>query len=77
MIAPEHLSLSVVRECERVSISRSSFYYQPAGETVAKLAWMRLIDAQFLEMLWYGSRQMPRHLGVMVTRSVASGSGVG
>ena len=29
-----HLSLSVVRECERVSIRCSSFHYQPAGETV-------------------------------------------
>ena len=62
MIEPEHPSLSVVRQCELVSISRSGFYYQPVGETAENLALMRLIDAQFLETPWYGSRQMARHL---------------
>ena len=62
MIETEHPSLSVVRQCELVSISRSSFYYQPVGETAETLALMRLIDAQFLETPWYGSRQMARHL---------------
>ena len=62
LIEPEHGRLSVVRQCELVSISRSSFYYQPVGETADNLALMRLIDAQFLETPWYGSRQMARHL---------------
>ena len=70
MIEPGHPSLSVARQCELVSISRSGFYYQPAGETPLNLALMRLpeasasseIDAQFLETPWYGSRQMARHL---------------
>ena len=62
MIEPEHSTLSVVRQCELVSISRSSFYYQPVGETAENLGLMRLIDAQFLETPWYGSRQMARHL---------------
>ena len=62
MIEPEHSTLSVVRQCELVSISRSSFYYQPMGETAENLGLMRLIDAQFLETPWYGSRQMARHL---------------
>jgi len=62
MIEPEHPSLSVARQCELVSISRSGFYYQPVGETPLNLELMRLIDAQFLETPWYGSRQMVRHL---------------
>jgi putative transposase len=62
MIEPEHPALSVVRQCELVSISRSGFYYQPVGETELNLELMRLIDAQFLETPWYGSRQMARHL---------------
>ena len=62
MIEPAHPSLSVVRQCELVSISRSGFYRQPAGETPLNLELMRLIDAQFLETPWYGSRQMMRHL---------------
>jgi hypothetical protein len=31
------------------------------GATAENLALMRLIDAQFLETPWYGSRQMARH----------------
>jgi hypothetical protein len=59
-----------------VSISRSGFYYQPAGGTLLNLALMRLIDEQFLETPWYGSRQMMRHLrreGYMVGRLRALG----
>ncbi len=49
MIDPEHPQLSIVRQCELVSISRSGFYYQPAGETPLSLELMRLIDRQFLD----------------------------
>jgi putative transposase len=62
MIEPEHPRLSVVRQCQLVSISRSGFYYRPGGETPLNLTLMRLIDEQFLETPWYGSRQMARHL---------------
>jgi len=62
MIEPQHPRLSVVRQCELVSISRSGFYHKPAGETPLNLALMRLIDAQFLQTPWYGARQMARHL---------------
>jgi putative transposase len=71
MIEPDHPQLSIVRQCELVSISRSGFYYRPAGETPLNVTLMRLIDAQFLETPWYGSRQMARHLrreGYMVGR---------
>jgi putative transposase len=62
MIEPDHPRLSIVRQCELVAISRSGFYHRPAGETALNLELMRLIDAQFLETPWYGSRQMARHL---------------
>jgi putative transposase len=62
MIEPDHPRLSIARQCELVSISRSGFYYRPADETPLNLALMRLIDAQFLKPPWYGSRQMARHL---------------
>jgi putative transposase len=61
-IEPDHPQLSVVRQCELVSISRSGFYHRPVGETPLNLELMRLIDTQFLEAPWYGSRQMARHL---------------
>ena len=62
MIEPGHDRLSVVRQCALVSLGRSTFYRAPAAETAENLALMRLLDAQFLETPWYGSRQMVRQL---------------
>jgi putative transposase len=62
MIEPDHSQLSIVRQCELVSISRSGVYCRPAGGAPLTLELMRLIDAQFLETPWSGSRQMARHL---------------
>ena len=62
MIDPNHRRLSIVRQCELVTISRSTFYYEGKGETPLNLELMRLIDERFLETPFYGSRQMTRHL---------------
>ena len=62
LISVEHSRLSVVRQCELVDISRSSYYYTPSGESEYNLALMGEIDRQFLETPFYGSRQMARHL---------------
>jgi putative transposase len=37
-------------------------YYQPKGESAENLGFMALIDKQFLETPWYGSRQMARYM---------------
>ena len=62
MIDGDHKVLSIVRQCELVSISRSGYYYKPAGETELNLRLMRLIDEQHLATPFYGARQMARHL---------------
>uniref|UniRef100_UPI0035653BAD IS3 family transposase n=1 Tax=Azospirillum argentinense TaxID=2970906 RepID=UPI0035653BAD len=62
LIEPEHPQLSITRQCALVSLSRSSYYGPGKGEPAANLELMRLIDEQFLETPWYGSRQMTRHL---------------
>ncbi len=62
MIDPGHPRLSIVRQCELASISRSKFYRKPMARNEATLRLMRLIDEQFLETPWYGSRQMVRRL---------------
>jgi putative transposase len=62
MIEPEHPQLSIVRQCELIFISRSSYYGPVGGENQLNLALMRLMDEQFLQTPWYGSRQMTRHL---------------
>ena len=62
MIEPGHPSLSVGAQCRLLSISRSSFYYAPQGETEMNLDLMLLIDKQFLDTPFYGVRQMTWHL---------------
>ena len=54
--------LSLSRQCRLLSLSRSSFYYAPQGESAANLALMRRIDELYLQHPFYGSRQMSRHL---------------
>jgi len=71
MIEAQHEALSIVRQCELVSISRSAYYYQSTGETELNLRLMRVIDEQHLETPFYGARQMARHLrrqGYVVSR---------
>jgi putative transposase len=53
---------SLSRQCEILSISRSSLYYAPKGESAENLALMRRIDELFLKYPFYGSRQMTRQL---------------
>ena len=72
MIETEHPSLPVVRQCELVSISRSSFYYQPVGETAENLELMRLIDAQSWRRHGMALARWPGTSAVTVTRSAAS-----
>jgi putative transposase len=62
MIAPAHPGLSLSRQCALASISRSSFYHAPKGESPETLALMRRIDELFLRCPFFGSRQMVRQL---------------
>jgi putative transposase len=50
--------LSVRRQCELLGLSRSTLYYQPAGETSGDLRLMRMIDEQYTARPFYGSRRM-------------------
>jgi len=71
MITRDHPALSLSRQCEVLSISRSSFYYALKGESPENLALMRRIDELFLKYPFYGSRQMVRQLrreGIVVGR---------
>ena len=62
---------SFSHQCDLLSISWSSLYYSPQGESAENLALMRRIDELFLKRPFYGSRQMARYLrreGVHVGR---------
>lgn len=50
--------MSVRRQCELLGLSRSSLYYEPAGESAENLRLMRLIDEQYTAHPYYGSRRM-------------------
>ncbi|MCX7561931.1 IS3 family transposase [Sulfitobacter sp. F26204] len=62
MIETANADLSISKQCKLLSISRSSFYYEPKGESEMNLDLMRVIDKQFLETPFYGVRQMTWHL---------------
>ena len=53
---------SVRRQCVLLTLVRSNLYYDPKGESAENLWFMDIIDKQFLETPWYGSRQMARHM---------------
>ena len=58
IIDREHPGLSLVRQCALLGLSRSSLYYRPRGLNESDLELMALIDRQYLETPFYGSRRM-------------------
>ena len=58
MVDREHPSLSVVRQCKLLYISRSGLYYQPKGISEEDLTFMKLIDRQYLATPFYGARKI-------------------
>ena len=61
MVSKDH-ELSQRRQCTLLQLSRWTLYYQPKGESAENLRFMEIIDKQFLDTPWYGSRQMARHM---------------
>jgi len=53
-----HPSLSIVRQCRLLDISRSGLYYQPVGISEEDLTLMKLIDRQYLATPFYGARKI-------------------
>lgn len=62
MVEPANANVSIVQQCQLLSLSRSGWYYEAKGENPLNLSLMRMIDEQFLMTPYYGSRQMARHL---------------
>jgi len=64
-------SLSVVRQCQLLDISRSGLYYQPVGVSDEDLNLMELIDHQYMATPFYGARKIAawlKHKGQIVNR---------
>jgi putative transposase len=48
----------VVRQCELIGLSRSTYYYQPVGECSLNIELMHLIDEEYTRHPYYGSRRI-------------------
>ena len=55
---PSNPDISILRQCELLSLPRSSYYYQPKGESPLNLKLMRLLDEQYTKIPFYGSPKM-------------------
>ena len=51
-------SLSVRKQCDLAGVPRSTWYYEPRGETEQNLFYMRLIDEQYTKTPFYGVPRM-------------------
>jgi putative transposase len=58
MMDPNHPTLSISRQCHLLAVSRSALYDRPVQDHGSDLELMALIDRQFLETPYYGSRKM-------------------
>ena len=71
LIERNHGSLSINRQCGLVGLNRSSYYYEPQGESEETFALMREIDRIYTDHPCYGSRRIVavlRRQGIAVDR---------
>jgi putative transposase len=62
MIEPNHPDINLRRQCQLIGLHRSTYYYEPAGESELNLRLMRLIDEQYLKTPFYGWPKMTEQL---------------
>lgn len=62
MIDSQYPGVSILRQCDMLKISRSSFYYKRKRVKKEDLELMRIIDKQYLKTPVYGSRSMSNYL---------------
>jgi len=65
MIAPENEQIPVARQCELIGLARSSYYYEPAGESEYNEGLMKLIDELYTGHPVLGSRKIAEALRKM------------
>ena len=70
MIEVEKSKLSIVKQCELLSVHRSRFYYEPVPETAENLAIMRWLDEQYFETPFYGVVPVVVRLHKMVYQNI-------
>ena len=71
LVERESSELPLTQQAELLSVSRSSFYYQPREPSVEELAINHRIDELYTQSPFYGSRKIGAQLrreGVLITR---------
>lgn len=58
LIEPEHVDISVGRQCELLGLARSTYYWKEASEDPLNLHLMRLIDEEYTRHPFLGSRKI-------------------
>jgi len=58
MIEPRHKMITVVRQCDLLNLSRSSYYYVSEKDDRYNQLLMNLIDEQFTKTPFYGVPKM-------------------
>jgi putative transposase len=54
--------LTIEKQCDLLGLSRSSYYYQPCGESSENLALMKAIDKLYTKYPFYGARRLSINL---------------
>ncbi len=62
LVDREAAELPLVTQCERLSLNRSSVYYQPAPVSPEEVALKHAIDEIYTAYPFYGSRRITAHL---------------
>jgi putative transposase len=58
LIEAVHPQISIARQCDLVGLPRSTYYYHTQGESAENLTLMRLLDQQYTDTPYYGTRRM-------------------
>ncbi len=70
MVDREHPSLSLVRQCALLGVSRSSLYYHPRAASAEDLSLMGEIDRQYLNTPFYSALARVRAAAAREQRSL-------
>ena len=62
MVEPEHGFLSLRRQCSLLGLHRSTYYYQPSGESDENQSLMLEIDKIYTRSPFFGSRKIAKEL---------------
>jgi putative transposase len=62
LVQPDHPELSIRRQCQLLSLARSSLYHRPIDVSVGELALMKEIDRLYTRWPFYGSRRILNEL---------------